>query len=204
VTPAADRGCVTRGWDRSSRELVVDAVARYEPADEREDVSKRVFLEELARLRTPFDRAADPVHVTASALVVSSRGVVLHRHRRMGRWLQPGGHVDAGESPAEAAQRETAEETGLVASHPAAGPLLAHLDVHPAPPGHLHLDLRYLLLAPAVDPTPGPGESPDVRWFSWEDAESLADEGLLGALRRVRRLLDSEGSSNVPVVPRGS
>jgi ADP-ribose pyrophosphatase YjhB (NUDIX family) len=40
--------------------------------------------------------------------------VVLHRHRVLGIWVQPGGHIDSGETPWDAAVRETAEETGLV------------------------------------------------------------------------------------------
>ena len=62
-----------------------------------------IMLAELDRLDRPFDRGADPTHVTASAIVVGDRGVVLHRHRRLHRWLQPGGHIDPGETPAEAA-----------------------------------------------------------------------------------------------------
>lgn len=150
--------------------------------DERETASAERILAELDRLTRPFDRDADPTHLTASAIVVSGRGVLLHRHRLLGLWLQPGGHVDAGEDPAEAARREVLEETGLVASHPAAGAAIVHVDVHPGPHGHTHLDLRYLLHAPPDDPAPPAGESQDVRWFDWVAALDLADPGLRGAL----------------------
>ena len=121
------------------------------------------FLFELERLAAPCDEHAGPVHVTASGLVVGRRGTVLHRHKRLGIWMQPGGHIDAGESPATAARREATEELGLAVEHPAAGPLLVHLDVHDAAFGHTHLDLRYLLLGADDDPHPPPGESPDAR-----------------------------------------
>jgi hypothetical protein len=46
----------------------------------------------------------------------------------------------------------------------------------------VHLDLRYLLLAPDEDPSPPAGESPHARWFSWEEAAEVADASLAGAL----------------------
>ena len=153
-----------------------------------------MILAELDRLADPFDEASDPTHVTASAIVVGVRGVVLHRHRLLDRWLQPGGHVDPGETPEVAVVRECIEETGLPVRHPEGGPALIHVDVHEAARGHVHLDLRYLVLAPDEDPSPGPGESQVVAWFSWEEAAELADASLAGALVAARRLGAGWGS----------
>ena len=155
------------------------------PVDDRERRSLTSFHDHLAGLDAPFDEHADAVHITASAIVVGARGVVLHRHKRLGLWLQPGGHVEPGEWPHEAARREAAEETGLDVRHPGSSPQLVHVDVHPGPRGHTHLDVRYLLEAPDDDPAPGPGESPDVAWFPWSEAIALADDGLRGALIQV-------------------
>jgi 8-oxo-dGTP pyrophosphatase MutT (NUDIX family) len=172
--------------------LIYRAVLAHRPGDRREQRSKERILVELDRLEHPLDERADPTHVTASAIVVGDRGVVLHRHRRLHRWLQPGGHIEPGESPGAAVVRECAEETGLAVSHPSDGPCLIHLDVHPSARGHVHLDLRYLVTAPDEDPAPAPGESQEVAWFSWEEAGELADEALAGALRAARRLIDAE------------
>ena len=168
------------------------AVTARDPVDDREAESVRRFLAELDRLPTPLDEHADPVHVTASAIVVGTRGVILHLHRRLHIWVQPGGHIDAGETPWDAAVRETVEETGLAVRHPAGGPVVAHVDVHPGGRGHTHLDLRYLLLGGPEDPAPPEGESQEVHWFSWDDAIARADPGLEGALRALRP--DDEGS----------
>jgi 8-oxo-dGTP pyrophosphatase MutT (NUDIX family) len=163
------------------------AVSARVPADDREVDARARFLADLERLPFPFSEDADPTHVTASAIVVGSRGTVLHVHRRTGAWLQPGGHVERGEAPWDAAVRETVEETGLAVHHPDSGPDLVHVDVHDAPRGHLHLDLRYLLLAPDDDPAPAPGESQVARWFTWDEANEVADESLRNALRAARR-----------------
>ncbi len=163
---------------------LVDLVEAHEPADRRERDAKKRFLVELERLDRPWDQRADPVHVTASAVVVGTRGTVLHRHRLLGRWLQPGGHLEEGESPPDAARREVAEETGLDTAHPDGRPLLLRLDVHPAGAAldHTHLDLCYLLSGPDRDPAPEEGESPDVRWWDWDEARAVADEPLRAAL----------------------
>lgn len=156
-------------------------------ADGREEESRRRVLGLLDSLPRPFDEEADRRHVTGSAVVVGPRGTVLHLHKRLHAWMQPGGHVDPGEGPWEAALRESEEETGLHLAHPADGPRLVHVDVHEAAKGHEHYDLRYLLVADDGDPAPREGESPDVRWFSWEEADRLADESLRAALTAARR-----------------
>ncbi len=161
-------------------------VALFDAATPREVASRERFLTELDRLADPFDRYADLVHVTGSAIVSGPRGTVLHLHKRLGTWLQPGGHLDTGEAPADAALREAKEETGLPVRHPAGGSQLVHLDVHVAAESHVHLDLRYLLLCADVEPAPPTGESQLVRWFSLDDALAIADEGLVDALQRLR------------------
>jgi 8-oxo-dGTP pyrophosphatase MutT (NUDIX family) len=163
---------------------LLDEIRRRTPVDERERRSIERFRAEIPALARPLDEHADPRHLTASAIVVGPRGVVLHKHKRLGLWLQPGGHIDDGESPADAALRECVEETGLAAHHLRTS--IAHVDVHPGPKGHTHFDLRYLLEAPDLDPAPPAGESQEVRWFAWDDAVALADDGLAGALRYLR------------------
>jgi 8-oxo-dGTP pyrophosphatase MutT (NUDIX family) len=155
---------------------------RREPIDQREAASIARIRVELGRLTAPFDESAGPVHVTASAVVVGPRGVLLHRHKRLGIWIQPGGHVDPGEQLLAAAVRETVEETGLQAA--AVDDDVVHLDVHAAPKGHEHLDVRFLLAADG-EPAPPAGESPDVAWFGWAEAADLTDEALAPLLRRL-------------------
>jgi len=116
----------------SALDALRSQIERIDPVDQRESDSIVATLERLEGPGNPFAEDQSDHHLTASAFVVSSRGVVLHRHRLLGIWVQPGGHVDANEGPESAALRETLEETGLVARH--LDPVeLFHVDLHPAP-----------------------------------------------------------------------
>ncbi len=56
----------------------------------------------------------DPAPVEAAGGILHERGTVLMVLDRRGRWGLPKGHVEAGEPPRRAAEREVREETGLV------------------------------------------------------------------------------------------
>jgi 8-oxo-dGTP pyrophosphatase MutT (NUDIX family) len=162
-------------------------VAARRPVDEREAISIERFLTFFDALAAPLDQDSDPVHVTGSGVVIGPRGVLLLEHRRLGIWLQPGGHIDPGETPWDAALRESREETGLEVSF--AGPFdddgvpeLIHVDVHEGGRGHTHLDLRYLIDGGDADPDPPEGESQQIDWFDWDAAIARADPGLRGLL----------------------
>lgn len=173
--------------DPGLRAAVRLAVAERIPIDEDERTSLATFLRWYDALARPFDEHADPVHVTGSAIVAGPRGVVLLRHKRVGIWLQPGGHVDPGETPWDAALREAGEETGLAVAFADVPPRLVHVDVHPGPRGHTHLDLRYLIDGGEADPAPPTGESQAIGWFAWDAAIARADDPRLAvALRSLR------------------
>ncbi len=175
------------------RRYVEELLSSHRPIDDYEARALERFRREIEPLENPFSESAQLTHVTASAIVVGSWGTILHRHRKLHRWLQPGGHIDEGEMPAEAAFRETTEETGLALAHPPQGPRLIHVDVHTAAADHLHLDLRYLLVAPSREPKPPPSESQDVAWFTFSEARTLADPSLYGALKLAEEVWKEEG-----------
>src|SRR5882757_4393264 len=90
---------------------------RLEPADALEHEHRARVLALLEDAADPFDREHfAPGHVTASAFVLdpAHERLLLILHSKLGRWLQPGGHVESGDpSVALTARREVLEETGL-------------------------------------------------------------------------------------------
>ncbi|HLD08340.1 MAG TPA: NUDIX domain-containing protein [Candidatus Peribacterales bacterium] len=53
-------------------------------------------------------------HFTATAFIIDSQNrTLLLWHKRLKRWMPPGGHIDSDETPEDAAKRECKEETGL-------------------------------------------------------------------------------------------
>ena len=147
----------------------------------------------------PFDRRIVEGHLTGSAVILSAAGdqVLLLHHRKLRRWLQPGGHAEAGERSGETvALREACEETGIegLTLHPTA-PRPLDVDVHPIParggePAHRHLDLRYLVIAPRdASLRRLAAEARALRWFTWEELAAIdLDPGLRRALRTARAL----------------
>lgn len=131
-----------------------------------------------------LERSCAAGHLTAAAAVLDPAGeaVLLVRHRKLGRWLQPGGHADGDPDLAAVALSEAAQETGVDGLAVVGGPV--DLDVHVVPDDggagtHLHLDVRYLVVAPDMaPPRPDPRETAGAAWFPVADLPADADASL--------------------------
>jgi 8-oxo-dGTP pyrophosphatase MutT (NUDIX family) len=136
-------------------------------------------------------------HFTASAIVFDDQDrVLLVHHNKVGRWLYPGGHVEPNEDPAEAAQREVLEETGIrtaivgdaLFSHPdvithATPFTIIEMDVVDAAVGpHRHVDLLYVLRAVSGELSARLDEVGGVRWVPAADLAHFDTPAELPAL----------------------
>ncbi|MDN5820582.1 MAG: NUDIX domain-containing protein [Brachybacterium sp.] len=153
----------------------------------------REYGELLAGDPRSMRRDGGPRHLTASAIVIDLPGehVALVWHRKGRFWVQPGGHLEAGETSFEqAARREVAEEIGIEGLQRVGdGPAMLHRHALDAAFGACceHWDVQYLLRAPAPAaelPLTVSEESAEVRWVPWplrgagpERASSALPEG---------------------------
>ena len=166
-----------------TRDALRSLLEGHVPADAKETADRSAMLAFLAALPAPFSPEQPEAHFTASALVVDAgrTRTCLVLHRKLGLWLQPGGHVEPVDaSIGLAALREVREETGLDAR--LAAEHSVHLDIHEIPdrpdmPAHLHLDVRFLVVADGDELTLS-DESTDVRWWPLDDAARAGDESL--------------------------
>lgn len=135
---------------------VLTLLAGFDPGpDARAARSLEATIALLHQSADPFSRRTfHPGHLTASGIVLSAdrARVLLVFHRRLRRWLQPGGHVEPEDLDLGAtARREIDEETG-VALDAGVPPALVGVDVHPIParldePPHLHHDVVFRFVA---------------------------------------------------------
>lgn len=135
-----------------------------------------------------FLRSCRPGHITGSAWVVSHDGrkhLLLH-HRKLGKWLQPGGHADGDPDVAAVALKEAREESGL-ASLRLLDTAPLDIDVHLIPErldadgrlmddAHEHHDLRFLITAERDEQPAVSDESHAVRWCDADEVRRLTSE----------------------------
>jgi 8-oxo-dGTP pyrophosphatase MutT (NUDIX family) len=145
-----------------------------------------------------FERSCVPGHVTGSAWIVSHDRAefLLTHHRKLGRWLQLGGHSDGDPDTAAVALREAEEESGVagLALAPVDGRIQPlDLDAHAIPargdePAHVHYDVRFLVVAPPAAAVTISNESLALRWFAADRPLPVDhDEGVARLLHKAAR-----------------
>ena len=120
---------------------------------------------------------------TTSAFVIHPKEpkILLLLHKKLGKWLQPGGHVELNENPLQTLHHEMLEETGLnptdyVIIEPSESPrpkgnnrplpLPFYFNEHNFNETHKHIDICYLAKASITKLTTEPDGASDIGWFT--------------------------------------
>lgn len=162
---------------RTDLGAAVATLQRAVLADPEADGNRRAVLAFVADHPDAAVRTSVEGHLTGSALVVDADGerTLLLLHRKLGRWFQPGGHADGDANLAGVALREATEETGIAGLRVVVPAI--DVDVHRVEPPHeaphLHLDVRFLVLAPDGAVEVGNEESLALAWVGLDGLDAL-------------------------------
>lgn len=176
------------------RRPLLDALAVYGRSGrmlaEEEDDRRRMlaFVESHADC---FERSLLEGHVTGSAWILSHdrTATLLTHHKKLGLWLQPGGHADGDPDIWQVSLREAVEESGIDDLKMPSTEIF-DLDIHEIParknePAHLHYDVRFVVYAPAGARYVVSDESHALAWVKKEDVASYDTDA--SVLRMVQK-----------------
>ena len=180
---------------------VASLVGRFASPDDAGSMKSRdLILMLLECSAAPFSRHQfTPGHITCTGLVLAPDGerLLLVHHRRLDRWLLPGGHVEPEDAEIwDAARREVIEETGAALLNEGIPPL-AGVDVHGIPanrrePYHLHHDLLFFYRAAALE-LQSSSESRAVTWCAPDELERyVVPANVCHAYGRMRELFSNQ------------
>ena len=191
-------GSGQRGLHADARAVLASWVA----PNEAQEALRGSFIEFLDAQPDGMLRHCQPDHLTGSALIVRDGAaerpeVLLVHHAKAGKWLQTGGHCEpTDETLSQAALREAREESGVDGL--TVDPVPLQLSRHhvpfcgPPPAGGHHLDVQYLVHAPADANVHVGGDEDETRWFPL-DAASVPEPTdqdvrnlIAAAMRRLR------------------
>ena len=168
--------------------ILDQALSQYRDLWQGESETVACFRDFLHSHADVFERRHQVGHFTASAWLVSGDGerALLMHHRKLGMWLQPGGHADGECNLPAVALREAQEETGLTDLQAATA--IFDIDRHRIPargtePEHWHYDVRYVVQARGDERFVANEESLGLAWRPVRDL--VEDHSLDVSLRRM-------------------
>ena len=176
-----------------TRDALLELLRRYAPTtnDRASDMIRVISFVE--REPACAERSHQFGHLTGSAWIVNAertKALLLH-HRKLDRWMQPGGHADGDLDLLAVALREAREESGLSRIEPVTGEVF-DVDIHEIPPfkdipAHYHFDVRFLLVADDTEEPRRNDESNEVKWIDLADIEKYTNEESVLRMARLGR-----------------
>ena len=165
-----------------NRGELIAKLEAYGGCDAADSACRERFLKFVREEPRCFERTRTPGHITGSAWVVDRARdrVILTLHKKLGRWLQLGGHADGEEDVLVVARREAREESGLERVTPLSEEIF-DIDIHEIPAfgpelPHLHYDVRFIFTAEDDAPLKKTGESKAVSWVPVERIRDFSSE----------------------------
>ena len=172
------------------RQSLLNLLRQHIPDDADEQAMTDATIAFVSQHPDCFKRSLPIGHVTGSAWIISPnrQSVVLIHHRKLDRWLQPGGHADGDPDVVAVALREAREETKLnslrLVSEGDGQPAVFDVDVHLIPARgdvseHRHYDIRFLMEADPDEPFGVSDEVKNSRWFLMRNLNSYVDSSTI-------------------------
>ena len=182
-----------RAESADPRAQLLSLLERYRPSEPHERAMRERIRRFVVENPPCFERSLRSGHLTASAWIVNparTRALLTH-HRKLGKWLQLGGHADGEPDMLRVALREVQEESGLTGIRPVSEEIF-DVDVHLIPsqegePEHFHYDVRFLLESDDRQPLHASEESRSLLWVDFDVVPSYTgEESVLRMLRKSR------------------
>lgn len=175
------------------RNHLLQLLRSYRARDARDRECRERFIEFVGSHPDCCERTLAIGHVTGSAWITNHPRTrfLLTFHKKLGLWLQLGGHADGETDLVAVALREAREESGL-AEIALVSEEIFDLDIHLIPAGngvpqHYHYDVRFLCEADDAAPLAISDESHDLRWLNREEvAARTLEESILRMLRKTQ------------------
>ncbi len=179
------------------RHFILNLLKQHSPVNKTESDMLSELITFVENYQNCFDRKLSVGHITGSAWLVNKdlTHVFFTHHKKLNRWLQPGGHSDGDANTLAVSMREASEESGIedVFVQPVMDQIF-DVDIHTIPtrknePEHKHYDVRFLLEADMNQPLRISEESNEIAWIPVEEIPSLCnEESILRMLEKMNHM----------------
>ena len=172
------------------RDSVLNKIELYRRTTPEQSEVAQTFIDFIQSNSNCFERTNLKGHLTGSCWLLNTKGdkALLTHHKKLGKWLQLGGHADGDYDIMNVALKEAQEESGIDNIRPIIEEIF-DLDAHIIParknePEHIHYDVRFLLRCTDNDNFSVSDESHDLAWLSFDELKSVESDDSVHRMAR--------------------